>query len=130
MGLKTQSRLSFVKIFQRLFELAIFVFLIYTFYVVRLWRLVNLSMEQQRTVEALWTSDGVCACGAPIARMADKICLAQVNSSWCALETVRNTLAVGIYCASCADKINVLLKSLKALPEADKLKRQTFSDHG
>lgn len=94
----------------------------------RLWQLVALSLEQQRIVEALWTQDGLCMCGAPIGRMADKMCLAQVNSSWCALESVRNTLAVGIFCASCADKVNVLLKSLKPLPEADKLKRRAFSN--
>ena len=93
----------------------------------RLWRLVTLSMEQQRTVESLWISDGMCACGATIARKDDKICIAQVNTSWAALESARNTLAIGIYCARCADIINVTLKSLRALPERDKLKSKTFT---
>lgn len=79
-------------------------------------------MEQQRTVEALYTSDGACSCGRPIGRMSDKIVMAQINSSWCVLDGVRNTMAIGIYCSACADKINVCLKSLKALPERDKLK--------
>jgi hypothetical protein len=87
-----------------------------------------MSMDQQRTVEALWTTDGVCACGKPIRATDDKICMAQVNTSWCALPAIRNTLAVGIYCKWCADAINVTLKSLKKLPERDKLKRTTFSN--
>ena len=41
--------------------------------------------------------------------------------------STRNTLAIGIYCGWCANKINVLLKSLKALPESDKLKSNIMS---
>ena len=88
-----------------------------------------MSMEQQRTVEALWQSDGICACGRPIAARDDKICLAQVNSSWCTLPAARNTLAIGIYCARCADLINVCMKSLKALPERDKLVSRPFTSN-
>jgi hypothetical protein len=86
-------------------------------------------MEQQRTVEALWQSDGLCACGRPIRRMDEKMCIAQVNSSWCVLTAARNTLAIGIYCAVCADRINVCLKTLKALPERDKLKSLPFTSN-
>lgn len=93
----------------------------------RLWRLVTMSMEQQRTVEALYTADGHCVCGRVIRRMDDKTCLAQINTSWCKLEAARNTLAIGIYCAWCANKINLLLKSLAPLPERDKLKSQVIS---
>jgi len=95
----------------------------------RLWRLVSLSFSQQREVEALWTADGLCVCGRPIRRMDAKMCLAQVNSSWSSLEAARNTLAIGIYCAVCADRINVCLKTLKALPERDKLKSLPFTSN-
>jgi len=93
----------------------------------RLWKLVTMSMEQQRTVEYLWLSNGICTCGQPIDRNDDKLCLAQVNSSWASLDAAKNTLAIGLYCKWCADKINVLLKSLRALPEPDKLKKQRFT---
>lgn len=93
----------------------------------RLWRLVTMSMEQQRTVEALWLSDGICSCGRPIIARDPKLCLAQVNTSWCTLAGVRNTLAIGIYCTVCADAINVFMKNLRQLPERDKLKRTPIS---
>ena len=93
----------------------------------RLWKLCSLNQVQQRIVDELWTSDGVCVCGRPITKMDAKICLAQVHTSWAELASVRNTLAVGIYCGFCAQQINMLLKSLKKLPEPDKLKRQQIS---
>ena len=93
----------------------------------RLWKLVSITLEHQRIVEQLWLSDGLCTCGRPISRMAPKICMAQINTSWCELPAVRNTMAVGIYCGRCAELIDVCLKSLKKLPEADKLKRIRLS---
>jgi bacterioferritin-associated ferredoxin len=93
----------------------------------RLWKLVAITLEQQHLVEFLWLSDGVCTCGNPIKKMSPKMCLAQINTSWCKLESVRNTMAVGIYCGRCAELIDVCLKSLKKLPEADKLKRTIIS---
>jgi hypothetical protein len=96
----------------------------------RLWRLVTMSMEQQRTVEELWLSDGYCVCGCAIRRQDAKLCMAQINSSWCVLEAVRNTLAVGIYCSRCAELIEVCLKSLKKLPERDRLKSHIISNGG
>jgi hypothetical protein len=93
----------------------------------RLWRLVTLSMEQQRTVDALYISDGVCACGRAILRADPKLVMAQINSSWCTLDAVKNTMAIGIYCDQCANLINICLKSLKQLPERDKLKSHIIS---
>lgn len=93
----------------------------------RLWKLCSLTMEQQKIVEYLYLSDGVCACGNPIRRMSPKMCMAQINTSWCELPSVRNTMAVGIYCGRCAELIDVCLKSLKKLPEDDKLKRTRIS---
>lgn len=92
----------------------------------RLWRLVSLSLEQKRTVDSLWQSDGTCVCGAGIRAEDDKICLAQVNTSWTVLKGAQNTLAIGIYCSKCASLINMCLKNLKPLPEEDKLKRRPF----
>src|ERR1700683_697881 len=94
----------------------------------RLWKLVSITLEQQRIVEHLWLSDGVCTCGNTIQRMAPKICMAQINTSWCVLPAVRNTMAVWIYCGRCAELIDVCLKSLKKLPESDKLKRTILTD--
>jgi hypothetical protein len=89
----------------------------------RLWKLVAITLEQQKLVESLYLSDGVCVCGNTIKIMAPKMCMAQINTSWCELPAVRNTMAIGIYCGRCAELINVCLKSLKKLPESDKLKR-------
>lgn len=87
-----------------------------------------MNLEQQRTVDALWVKDrGLCVCGAVIERMHPKMVFSQINTSWCVLESVRNTLAIGIYCGKCSDIICMTLKNLKPLPEPDKLKRQTFS---
>lgn len=93
----------------------------------RLWKLVSITLEHQRVIEQLWLSDGVCTCGNVIKRQHPKMCMAQINTSWCELPAVRNTMAVGIYCGRCAELIDVCLKSLKKLPEADKLKRTQIS---
>lgn len=93
----------------------------------RLWKLVSLNLEQQRLVEFLYCADGQCTCGNPISRTSPKLVMAQINSSWCEFAAVRNTMAVGIYCGRCAELIDVCLKSLKKLPEADKLKKIRLS---
>lgn len=95
----------------------------------RLWKLVTLSLDQQHIVEDLWTQErGICTCGRAILKMDAKLCMSYINTSWAALPGVRNTMAIGIYCGFCAQIINMTLKSLKKLPEPDKLKRQTLSD--
>jgi hypothetical protein len=93
----------------------------------RLWKLVSITLEQQKLVENLWLSDGVCVCGRPIKVSSPKMCMAQINTSWCELPAVRNTMAIGIYCGRCAELIDVCLKSLKKLPEPDKLKRSRIN---
>ena len=92
-----------------------------------MWRLMSLSLAQKHDVDNLWLSDGVCVCGNPIKHDDAKMALAQVNTSWSPLPGARNTIAVGIYCGPCADKINVALRNLRALPERDKLKSRKIS---
>ena len=93
----------------------------------RLWRLVSITLEQQRTVEELYLADGTCTCGAIITRQSPKMVMSQINSSWATLAAVRNTMAIGIYCGRCAELIDVCLKSLKQLPERDKLVSKVIS---
>lgn len=89
--------------------------------------MVTITLEQQRTVEDLYLADGYCSCGRLVRRQDAKLVMSQINSSWSTLPAVRNTMAIGIYCSRCAELIDVCLKSLRQLPEADKLKKKVLS---
>ena len=76
--------------------------------------LTHLSDPQIQVIDHLWRMTGVCcACHSPLEERNAKMALGVINTRYCAIPTVRNTLGISLYCGRCAEAINALLKNLE-----------------
>ena len=76
--------------------------------------LSHLSDSQIQVIDHLWRMTGVCcACERPLEESNAKMAMGVINTRYCAIPAVRNTIGISLYCARCTEAINNLLRSLK-----------------
>ena len=79
--------------------------------------ITHISHEQQRVVEHLWRMTGQCSgCKTILTERSPKSCFGTVNSSYCMIPSVRNTIGMSLFCGSCTEKMSALIRQMR-VPE-------------
>lgn len=79
----------------------------------RLLRLEAASQAQLRTIKDMLDSEGTCACGREMSRVAAKFIFCNAVSQHPTRPDLYGSIILSAYCYSCATEINGLLKKLK-----------------